>query len=55
MERGSCPIAAICVASNVSLTFRSVVRQHCAKCYHRLGSHGIIGHMTIRPAVGGFL
>ena len=51
MERGICPIAVFYFALKhaLSLTFKNVIGQQRYQCYQ------ILGHMTIRLAVGGFL
>jgi len=53
MERGICPIAvfyfAFALKHALSLTFKNVIGQQRYQCYQ------ILGHMTIRLAVGGFL
>jgi len=51
MERGICPIAVFYFALKhaLSLTFKNIIGQQMYQCYQ------ILGHMTIRLAVGGFL
>ena len=48
MERGICPIAVFYFALK-RLTFKNVIGQQRYQCYQ------ILGHMTIRLALGGFL
>ena len=51
MERGICPIAVFYFALKhaLSLTFKNVIGRQRYQFYQ------ILGHMTIRLAVGGFL
>jgi len=51
MERGICPNAVFYFALKpaLSVTFKNVIGQQRYQCYQ------ILGHMTIRLAVGGFL
>jgi len=54
MERGICPIAVFYFALKRSF-FNIYKRYWSTIMLPDLGSHDVIGHVTIRLAVGGFL
>jgi len=54
MERGICPIAVFYFCIKTFFLY-NVIGQQRYQCLSDFGSHDVIGHVTIRLAVPGFL